>query len=1163
MPEFKATPAQQAAVEARGSALLVSAGAGSGKTRVLTERLMRYLTDPEHPVDLDRFLVITYTRAAAGELRSRIMKELSAALAADPMNRRLRRQSALLHRAQIGTIHSFCAAFLRQHSHEAQIGPDFAVLDEQRAGGMMARALEKVLDAWYDAPEKHPGFLELADTVGAGRDDRRLEALVLELYGKMQSHARPSLWARGQIRALEEPAEDAGETAWGREILSYAREIVSFWASEFERMLGLIDTEPLIAKAWQEGYTQTADALDALLSALDQGWEAARERLPIPFKVGTLRKSPDPALSESLKARRELCKTDMEKLKKLFAQSSGELLRDLALTAPAMKALLLLEEDFDKTFTAAKRRANLLDYADLEHLCAALLLEEDGSPSELALQERDRWQEILVDEYQDVSRVQDDIFRAISREGSNLFLVGDVKQSIYRFRLADPGIFTEKYRSFAPEETAAPGQGRRILLRENFRSRREVLDAANAVFSRCMSRSLGELDYDEDTALLCGSRDYTGSVPVPELTLLPLIKDVGDEEAPDKQAREAELVAGQIRRLMARGISVNDREGPRPLDYGDIAILLRSANSVGPVYRRELLRQGIPVGFGQGDGFFRATEVSAVLSMLALLYNPHQDIPLISVLRSPAFGFDADTLSAIRASAPDADVFTALTAWSRDHREGRDFLEKLERLRAVAPDLRASQLTELLLEELDLPALCSAMRDGSQRRARLMELIELSERFEKTGYRGLHRFVLWLRKLGDAGQEPSLGAENPSAVHILSVHKSKGLEFPVVFLADLSHSFNRRDLTARVLIHPELGLGPKVTDLRQRVEYTGLARSAVSLRLEREMLSEELRLLYVGMTRARERLFLSAVSKDPDALLEKAAEMADSPISPVLLSRAQNPALWLLAAAIADGQRHLKISVAAPESAEEQEAALPGVEPDPEAEAALSRNLAFVYPHREAEALPSKVTSTELKARALPDEDAVSLAPKLRRPFRLPDLSGERPLTAAEKGTATHLVLQVMDFSQSASLEQIQGEIRRLQQEDFLSPREARAVDADAIRRLFASPLGKRMLAAPRMEREFHFSLLCPAGDFFPGTEGEQVLLQGVVDCFLEDADGITVIDYKTDRVKTRQAAEERALAYTGQLRSYAAALQRICQKPVKECLLYFLQAGETVSVAF
>ena len=366
-----------------------------------------------------------------------------------------------------------------------------------------------------------------------------------------------------------------------------------------------------------------------------------------------------------------------------------------------------------------------------------------------------------------------------------------------------------------------------------------------------------------------------------------------------------------------------------------------------------------------------------------------------------------------------------------------------------------------------------------------------------------------------------------------------------------------------MLIHPELGLGPKVTDLQQRVEYTGLARSAVSLRLEREMLSEELRLLYVGMTRARERLFLSAGSKDPEALLEKAADLADTPISSVLLSRAQNPALWLLAAALADGQQHLKISIATPEAQEAREAELLTAIPDPEAEAALRRNLTYAYPHREAEALPSKVTATELKGHSEKDEDALSLAPRTARPFRLPDLSGERPLTATEKGTATHLVLQVMDFGKTGSLDAIEGEIQRLLREGFLSEREAKAVDAKAIAGLFASPLGKRMLSAPRMEREFHFSLLCEAGDFFPGARGEQVLLQGVVDCFLEDADGITVIDYKTDRVKNRAEAEARAKAYTGQLRAYAGALERICQKPVKECLLYFLRAGETVPVAF
>ena len=1156
MADFSPTAAQRAAIETRGSTVLVSAGAGSGKTRVLTERLMVRLTDPEDPVDLDRFLIITYTRAAAGELRGRITQALSEALAADPGNRRLRRQSALVRQAQIGTIHSFCAAFLRENSHLAGIGPDFGILDEQRGRSMRANAVERVLDACYEQPERRPGFLQLADTVGAGRDDRRLSELVLELHQKMQCHARPDLWAKGQIDALETPAADVGDTPWGKELLQSAAETVDYWAAEFERMLTRIRPEPAIAKAWLQGYADTADDLRELGRCLRLGWEKARACFPLRFRVGTLRSSPDPALSGSLKARREACKKELDKLEKVFALSSETMLRDRDLTAPAMKALLELVQEFDLAYAAAKRRANLLDYADLEHMTARLLLEEDGSPTELAVQLRGRYTEIMVDEYQDVSRVQDDIIRALGQEEGKLFLVGDVKQSIYRFRLADPTIFTDKYEHFADDALAAPGQPRRILLRENFRSRREILDGTNAVFSRCMSRALGDVDYDEAAALRFGAVGYDGPGYVPELSLLPL--DGDSEDAPDKTAREAAFVAGQIRSLMAQGIRVGDR----PLDYGDIAILLRSANNVGPVYRRELQRLGIPVGFSQGGGFFRSAEVSAVMSLLAVLDNPHQDIPLIAVLRSPALGFEPDTLSAIRAADRKGDFYGAFCAWSRTEERGRGFLDLLERLRRQAPDLRASELVETILEELDLLAVCSAMRDGERRRARLMELVELSERFEATGYRGLHRFVLWLRQMAQRGQEPSLGAESASAVHVLSVHKSKGLEFPVVFLCDLGRSFNKQDSRSSVLVHPELGLGPKVTDLTCRVEYPGLLRSAVARRLEREGLSEELRLLYVAMTRARERLYLTAVCKDPEGLIEKSRAMADTPMAPALLARAQNALPWLIGAALADGQEHLKIRVRERTEADEAARELPAVQPDPAVLAELRRELAFSYPYREAEALPSKVTATGLKGRAEPDEDARDLSPKRRRPFRLPDFArADKPLTGAEKGTATHLVLQVMDFARAGSVETVTAEIRRLREAGFLSEREAQAVDARAIVGLFASPLGRRMLAAPVLRREFKFSLLCDASDFFPVAPGEQVLLQGVVDCYLEEDGVITVIDYKTDRVRTRAEAIERAKVYAPQLRAYARALRRICGKPVGQCLLYFLNAGETVEL--
>ena len=838
MRDFKPTASQKAAIEARGGAVLVSAGAGSGKTRVLTERLMGWLTDPIEPQDLDRFLIITFTKAAAGELRGRILEELAAAQAADPGNRRLRRQSALCRRAQIGTIHSFCAALLRQYSQQLGLTPDFAVADEERARAMKAAALERVLEERYAHPDRYPGFLRLADTVGVGRDDRRLAELTLELHEKMQSHARPEKWAAEQAALLRGQSAGAGETPWGRELLDRAAEAADCWSGALEGLLTEMAAQGKIHRAYGPSVAETAEALRALSRAAKKGWAEAQACLPIPFpRLGSLRDSPDPALSEKVKAVREICKKSVEKLNDSLGVPSDKLLTGLAGTAPAMEALLELALDLDRAFSADKRRAGLVDFADLEHMAARLLTEEDGSPTALAGEISRRYTEIMVDEYQDVSRVQDAIFRAVSREGKNLFLVGDVKQSIYRFRLADPRIFTEKYLSYRDE--AGPGEPRRILLRENFRSRLEVLDAANRVFSLCMSRSLGDIDYDEGAKLLCGAA-FEGQVPKPELLLLDL---PGGEDKPDKTALEAALVAKKIQELVESGAEVTDRGVRRPLRYGDIAILLRSANTVGGVYRRELARRGIPVGSGQSGGFFQAAEISSLLSILAVIDNPHQDIPLIAALRSPAFGFDADALSEIRASDRQGDFYTALLRRAETDERSRDFLRALDELRDAAPDLSAAELLRRVLERFDLLALCGAMEDGPRRKARLLALAGLAERFEATGYRGLHRFLLWLRQLAEKGREPALGSGTEPAVQILSVHRSKGLEFPVVFLCDLGRRFNTSDSRAKVLVHPELGLGPKVTDLKTRQEYPTLARSAIRQRLDRETLSEELRLL--------------------------------------------------------------------------------------------------------------------------------------------------------------------------------------------------------------------------------------------------------------------------------------------------------------------------------
>ena len=1155
MAEFKPTAAQKAAIETRGSTVLVSAGAGSGKTRVLTERLMGYITDPVAPADLDSFLIISFTRAAAGELRGRIMEELSSRLAAEPTNRRLRRQSALCARAQIGTIHSFCASLLRQHCHLAGLSPDFKILDEDRAESMKRSALERVLEERYEK-DGDEDFRLLADTVGAGRDDKRLAEMVLSLHEKIQCHARPEKWAAEQAELLSRPLSDAGESLWGQEIIAASLRSLSYWRRELESLVEAMAAQEKIAKAYMPAVSAAAEYLAALEDRSKLGWDALREALPVPFgRLGALRASPDPVLSERVKGRWNACKKAMASLEATFASPSEKLLADTAKSAPAMKALLRLTLDFDSAYTKDKRRSSLVDYADLEHLAARLLTNEDGSASPLALSLSESYTEVMVDEYQDVSQVQDSIFHAVSGNGKKLFLVGDVKQSIYRFRLADPGIFTDKYLRFADYDKAVPGQPRRILLQENFRSRKEVIDCANAVFSHCMSRELGDIDYDENAALRCAAR-YPGEAEIPELILMELPESSDEEESPDKLSLEAAMVGEKILELMDKGIFVSGR----PLEFGDIAILMRSANTVGAVYRRELSALGIPVSAGQSKDYFSSVEISMLMCMLALVDDPHQDIALIAVLRAPALGLSADELSMIRAKDRRGDFYSALKLAAEENEKLSAFLSQLSALRALAADMSMDELIWEIINRFDLLAICSAMSEGAVRRRRITEFLELAGRFEATGYRGLHRFVLWLRQLSERGAEPGGGA-GERAVQIMTVHKSKGLEFPVVFLSDTARRFNRQDSRDNVLVHPKLGLGARFTDLTRRIEYPTLARNAIKLRLEREMLSEEMRLLYVALTRAREYLYITAAVKDASGLLEKSEAAIAGPLEPELLASASSPANWLVFAALADGERHLRIRHALPPRTVEQESgAAEAVQADEEALSRLEKNLAFRYPHDVAQTLPSKLTATELKGRREQDEDAdeMLIAPAKKRWFTMPDLlSSQKPLSGAKRGTATHLALQYLDYGKTGSIEEIEREVERLCQSAFISQREAEAVDCAAIRELFRSELGQRMKNAQELRREFKFSLLCSARELLGAEADEELLLQGVVDCCMVEDGKLVIVDYKTDRIHSQVELEEKTRLYTPQLRAYAAALGRIFDMEVKECVLYFLSVGK------
>ena len=949
-------------------------------------------------------------------------------------------------------------------------------------------------------------------------------------------------------------ATRALQSGWGAEILEEVSASAQYWAQRMDDVCQRAAENKVIAEKYGPSCADTALSLRSLSRACALGWDRARQELPVSFPtLGRLLNSPDPELSEYVKQVRALCKKDCEKFTKMLSDDSEKLLSDMRASAPAMRALIELTLRFDRAYGTEKRRRAEVDFADLEHLTAQLLTNEDGSPTNLACETGERFCEIMVDEYQDVNSVQDEIFRALSKDGSNLFMVGDVKQSIYRFRLADPLIFTDKYEKYAFLHDAREGEPVKIMLQENFRSRREVIDGINGVFEVCMSKKLGEVDYDENAHLKCGGV-YDDEGTAPELVLIDVSAD--EDDLRGKAEKEAAAVAEKILELMHSGMTVNGRA----LGYGDIALLMRSANSVGETYRRELILRGIPVAAGQGGSFFGSTEIASLMSLLAVIDNPHQDVALIAVLRSGAFGFSADELTEIRLADRNSDFYTALKAAAQDNEKCANFLKTLDKLRSRAPEMSIDELLMFVYDELDLMALCAAMQDAPQRCANMRMMLTLAKRFSAGGFRGLHRFCRWLRQLAERGGD--MGAvSSGDAVKIMTIHKSKGLEFPVVFVCDTSRRFNDADLKQTVLVHPELGLGTKIYDTARRLEYPGLARSAIKQRLRREQLSEEMRLLYVALTRARERLIVTAAIKHPEEKMQKMMLQCTRPMSPEILLNASSMAEWMIYAQLSTEDEKFRLSFLSTEAQEAGQDTAASADiacADPELVAVLEKNAGFSYPHAAASALPSKVTATELKRLEAPDEEAQSIVPMQHAHFRAPRLGGGDKLSPTARGTATHMLLQYIDYEKTGTEQEIREELARLTAARFLSPRQAEAVDTGSILRLFSSPLGRRIMSADARKREFKFSLLCPAEKFFPGGEGESVLMQGVIDCMIEEAGELTIIDYKTDRVRGEETAE-RAQTYSKQLEAYAYAAQRMTGKPVRECVLYFLYSGETV----
>ena len=1163
------TEQQYIASTNRGGDLLVSAAAGSGKTKVLVERLMGYLEDPD--THLDDFLIITYTKAAAAELRGKIAARLTEAIAEDPDNKHLQRQMQRLFLAKISTVHGFCSDVVREYAQQLGISGDFRVADENECTEIRERVLKELLDEAYAAIGEDGDFRAFVDNQGQGRDDAALAEALLKVYNSAMCHPDPEQWLDQCLAACRmEDLTDASQTVWGRYLMEEFFSYLDLCIGIMERNAALAEEEAPGSKAVDNLNVTLVDLRSLRACAT---WDEIVRHRPIDYGRLTFPKSVDDVTKERIKTSRTACKKGLEKRLLWFTDDSGVILGTLAQSAPASRGLVAMVRRFRDAFDKAKRSRRCVDFSDLEHLTLKLLWRHDAQgervPTAAAAELGSRFREIMVDEYQDSNEVQDSIFRAISGGRGNCFMVGDVKQSIYQFRLADPSIFLKKYSDYDPVAQAEDGKGRKVLLSANFRSGPEVIEAVNHVFSACMCPRVGGLDYGEDESLKMGRPHAQLPDQAVELHCI----DVQHDSYGEESAYVAELV----RRMLAEGTLVRDGEGLRPVRPEDIVILLRSPGSVGGHFQRALESRGIPCTTGGSQDLLAAQEIQVLRSLLQTISNPRQDIPLLAALASPVFGFTADELAAFRGAKKTGCVYDALLL--DENPRSRAFLKTLGTLRREARMSSIAHLIQKIMELTRMDSIYGARADGEVRRTNLQAFYRVAARFENGSHRDLEQFLDYLVLQEEKGlSEDTTGLAG--AVQIQSIHKSKGLEYPVVILAGLARGFNTESQRAQVMCHKELGLGLSVADSDKRARYATIAKRAIAARMTADSLSEEMRVLYVAMTRPQDRLIMTyAGKKMEETLTEFALQMEDGPTEQ-LVREASCLGDWVLLAALnrrecrglladeelrcqcrVDSPHPWKVTLGlAPETVVQAaaEAESPVGLPEGAVEK-LKTALDFAYAHPNATRAPSKQTATQRKGRSK-DQEAAEHAPEPRIPNRTWRRPGFAEKGGRDYGNAMHAAMQYIHYDRCGDLSGVEQELDRLEKSGFLTREQRRFLRPREIGAFFATPLGRKLVAGAEHIREFKFSILDRGENYGQGLEGEQVLLQGVVDCALMEEDGITVIDFKTDRVD-EQTVKDAVERYRLQVETYADALRRIYGKPVKESFLYFFALGDFCKV--
>lgn len=1175
------TSEQKKAIETRYTSsgkrcnVLVNAAAGSGKTAVLAERINQSLIPSDsnpHPTDINRMLVVTFTNAAAAEMKERIADTLEKKLEEaedDVLTENLKRQTSLLYDADIMTIDSFCIKAIRENFHLLEIDPNFTMADSSQTALMSEEAIEELFEDLYENGDED--FYLLCDLFSDGRSDERVAEIIKEVYDFTRSMPDPNGW-------LEEKAElyaKREHNPWVEECLAKKNALckraynelktaleymVSYSLGDFDDIDGVTeklppDEENQIQFNWGGRYGIVYYEYSAAKRLKEADWDesvAIFDSLSFATwgaKANVRNKDEeitDKEINTYVKNMRDRAKELMTKAQKLVCVPSEELFERMeTMVYPAARAICNVVKKYDEYFMAKKQKKNMLEFSDAELMCLKLFEENE----EVAAIYREKYDEILMDEYQDANALQEAIFNRISR-GNNMFTVGDIKQSIYRFRKSDPMLFKSKCDSYSTDETA---ENRKITLSKNFRSRLEVLDGVNSVFERIMSEAVGDIDYNEEHRLNKGNtgfEDFKSEKFLCECCVLASDTEEEDEEVSlDRAEIEAAYIARRIAEMKKSGYTV----GGKPIANKDIAILMSSYKYVADIYIAALNREGVEC-FAESGGYFDRNEVKMILSLIKIIQNPYRDIPLLGVMRSPIGGFSDDELVKIR-SFGDGMIYDAVRecAKSPDGKKCAEFIEKLDRWRDYSKYMTCDRLLWTLYEETGVYAFVGALRGGEEARANLRLLFERAKEYENSGYKGLFHFIRYLERLEDKEEDLSganLVGEGHDVVRIMTIHKSKGLEFPVVFLAGCAKRFNIREKA--LPLHKIRGMGLEEIDIDKGSRIPTVAKHVITAANFAESVSEEERKLYVAMTRAKEKLIVTGVVNTKNKPLEDYEEKWDAflndwesvPDSEAVCS-AKCFLDWIAPVARFDGENWIYASVPyslnLPDCEEEE------TEIKYDDEIKISD---FVYGKKDLKYVPSKVSVTELKSGGF-FEFGADIAP-------VPEfLSGEKAKNGADKGTAIHTVMRNLTIKEAPDAEYVEAEIRRMVEEKIVTKEEADLVEAEKIAVFYSTDLGKRAAKCGNVKRETPFETEIPLS-LFDGYEAydEKILLQGVIDCWFEEDGEIVLIDYKSDRY---ESPEELRKKYEAQLDWYEYALEKITGKRVKEKYIYMFYGNDAI----